>query len=124
MDPHSENRLVAVTFDTPESPSPPQTPRRLRQAPLQPASVIAHQIAVDDDERAYQHKTTWRSCCLVLDKRATIFFAQLTFSVIVVGFCIGMLVVNDDCNTFSRWSPLLVLILGVWLPQPSLRGQD
>ena len=125
MDPHSENRLVAVSFDTPEGESPPQTPRRLRQTPQrQPSAVIAHQIAVDDDERAYQHKTTWRSCCLVLDKRATIFFAQLTFSVIVVGFCIGMLVVNDDCNTFSRWSPLLVLILGVWLPQPSLRGQD
>ena len=124
MDPHAENQLMGVAFDAPESPSPPQTPRRKRPAPLQPAAVIAHQIAVEDDERDYQHKTTWRSCCLVLDKRATIFFAQLTFSVIVVGFCIGMLVVNGDCNTFSRWSPLLVLILGVWLPQPSLRGQD
>ena len=125
MDPHSENRLVAVSFDTPEGESPPQTPRRLRPAPQrQPSAVIAHQIAVDDDERAYQHKTTWRSCCLVLDKRATIFFAQLTFSLIIVGFCVGMLITNQDCPTFSRWSPLLVLILGVWLPQPSLRGQD
>ena len=124
MDTHAENQLIGVAFDSPDSPSPPQTPRRKRPAPLQPAAVIAHQIAVEDDERDYQHKTTWRSCCLVLDKRATIFFAQLTCSVIVVGFCIGMLVVNDDCNTFSRWSPLLVLILGVWLPQPSLRGQD
>ena len=124
MDTHAENQLIGVAFDSPESPSPPQTPRRKRPAPLQPAAVIVHQIAVEDDERDYQHKTTWRSCCLVLDKRSTIFFAQLTFSVIVVGFCIGMLVVNDDCNTFSRWSPLLVLILGVWLPQPSLRGQD
>ena len=125
MDPHSENRLVAVSFDTPEGESPPQTPRRLRQAPQrQPSAVIAHQIAVDDDERAYQHKTTWRSCCQVLDKRATIFFAQLAFSLIIVGFCVGMLITNQDCPTFSRWSPLLVLILGVWLPQPSLRGQD
>ena len=129
MDQHAENQLIGVSFDPPESPSPPQTPRRLRPARPAPqqresSAVVAHKIAVDDDERAYQHKTTWRSCCLVLDKRFTIFFAQLTFSVIVVGFCIGMLVVNDDCDTFSRWSPLLVLVLGVWLPQPSLRGQD
>ena len=126
METHDTNRLVAVTFEPAESPSPPQTPRRLRPAPLQrqPSAVIAHQIAVDDDERAYQHKTTWKSCCLLLDKRATIFFAQLTFSLIIVGFCVGMLISNQDCPTFSRWSPLLVLILGVWLPQPSLRGQD
>ena len=112
MDP--ENRLVAVTFDAPESPSPPQTPRRLRPAR---EAVIAHQIAVDDDERAYQHKTT----CPVLDKRTTIFFSQLICSLIIVGFCVGMLVKNQDCPTFSRWSPLLVLILGVWLPQPSIK---
>ena len=124
MDPHAENQLMGVAFDAPESPSPPQTPRRKRPAPLQPAAVIAHQIAVEDDERDYQHKTTWRSCCLVLDKRATIFFSQLIFSLIIVGFCVGMLVKNQDCATFSRWSPLLVLVLGVWLPQPSLRGQD
>ena len=130
MDPHSENRLVAVSFDTPEDESPPQTPRRIRPTrpaaplPRESSAVIAHKIQVDDDERAYQHKTTWRSCCLVLDKRATIFFAQLIFSLIIVGFCVGMLITNQDCPTFSRWSPLLVLILGVWLPQPSLRGQD
>ena len=129
METHDTNRLVAVTFEPEEIPSPPQTPRRLRPtrpAPLQrePAAVVAHKIEVEDDERAYQHKTTWRSCCLVLDKRATIFFSQLVFSLIIVGFCVGMLVQNQDCPTFSRWSPLLVLILGVWLPQPSLRGQD
>ena len=44
-----ENRLVAVTFDTPEGESPPQTPRRQRPAP--PSAVIAHQIAVDDAAR-------------------------------------------------------------------------
>ena len=126
MDTHDTNRLVAVTFEPEESPSPPQTPRRLRPAPQprEPSAVVAHKIQVEDDERDYQHKTTWRSCCLVLDKRATIFFSQLIFSLIIIGFCVGMLVQNQDCATFSRWSPLLVLVLGVWLPQPSLRGQD
>ena len=120
MDP--ENRLVAVTFDSPESESPPQTPRRLRPAPppRESSAVIAHKIEVEDDERKFAHETTWKSCCVTVDRRAVSFFSQLILSIGIVAFCITMLATNQNCETFSRWSPLLLLIVGIWVPAPRM----
>ena len=125
MDPHSENRLVAVTFDNPESPSPPQTPRRLRPAPLhlqprEPSAVAAHKIAVEDEERRFVHATTWRSCCLTVDKRALLYFGQMGVGIVIIAFCLAMLIKNENCETFSRYSPLLTFIIGIMLPAPKL----
>ena len=69
----------------------------------------------------WEHKNMWQSCCITLDKRATLFFSQLLISVIIVVFCVSMLVYNQDCATFSRYSPLITFMVGVWLPQPQLR---
>ena len=123
MDPHDTNQLMAVSFDPPESPSPPQTPRRLRPAaplPRESSAVIAHKIEVEDDERKFAHETTWKSCCVTVDRRAVSFFSQLILSVAVVAFCIIMLATNQNCETFSRWSPLLLLIVGIWVPAPHM----
>ena len=122
MDPHSENRLVAVSFDTPESPSPPQTPRRLRPAALQRESsaITAHKIAVDDEERRFQHETGWRSCCWTVDKRALLYFGQKGVGILIIEFCVTMLIQNQDCVTFSHYSPLLTLVVGIMIPAPKL----
>ena len=123
MDP--ENRLVAVSFDTPEGESPPQTPRRLRPAPLplqprEPSAVTAHKIAVEDEERRFVHATTWRSCCLTVDKRALLYFGQMGVGIVIIAFCLAMLIKNENCETFSRYSPLLTFIIGIMLPAPKL----
>ena len=121
-DQHASNRLVTVTFDPPEGESPPQTPRRLRLAPLrwQPSAVIAHQIAVEDDERRFQHKTGWRSCCWTVDKRDLLYFGQMGVGIPIIGFCIAMLATDDSCDSFARYSPLLTLVVGLFLPSPKL----
>ena len=64
--------------------------------------------------------TTWRSCCMTIDRQAALFFSQLVVGVAVIGFCIGMLVANRDCDTFGRWGPLLTFVVGVFLPAPQL----
>ncbi len=122
MDPHDTNRLVTVTFDPEESPSPLQTPRRLRPAPLQrePAAVIAHKIQVEDEERRFAHETTWRSCCLTVDKRALLYFGQMGVGILIIAFCISMLIMDDSCDSFARYSPLLTLVVGIMLPAPKL----
>ena len=122
MDPHAENQLMGVAFDAPESPSPPQTPRRKRPAPLQRESstVTAHKFAVEDDERRFQHETTWRSCCLTVDKRALLYFGQMGVGILIIAFCISMLIMDDSCNSFARYSPLLTLVVGIMLPAPKL----
>ena len=74
-----------------------------------------------DTETEFKRRVIWRSCCVELDRRAVLYFSQLTISVVLIVFCVTMLVVHQDCNTFSRYSPLVTLIVGVWLPQPQLR---
>ena len=84
------------------------------------STLVNHKIAVEDDERQFEHKYQWTSCCLRVDKRALSFFTQAAFSGSIVAFCITMLITSQDCATFSRYSPLLTLIVGVWIPNPSL----
>jgi hypothetical protein len=84
----------------------------------EPAIVSAQELARHASSRS--RSTTWKSCCFTVDKRAALFFSQLTVGVVVMGFCIGMLVTYHDCETFSRWGPLLTFVVGVFLPAPHL----
>jgi hypothetical protein len=62
----------------------------------------------------------WESCCLRLDKRIVVFMSQLSTSLTIIFFCMFMLCAYRDCETFARYSPLLTLVIGVWLPQPRM----
>jgi len=88
------------------------------------SQLINHKIVVEDDERKFNHENTYKSCCLTIDKRALNYFTQAVFSGSIIAFCITILSLNDDCATFSRYSPLLTFIIGVWIPQPQLRGNN
>ncbi len=85
---------------------------------------LAHKIAVEDDERDFKHKTYWDSCCIRMDKRAVAYLGQMAFSGAIIAFTISMLVLNQDCSTFSRYSPLLTFIVGCWMPQPQMRSDS
>ena len=84
-------------------------------------SITQHQIEVDDENRKFEHTNTYKSCCLTIDKRALNFFTQAIFSGAIIGFCIVMLSTNTDCATFSRYSPLLTFIIGIWVPNPHMK---
>ena len=85
------------------------------------STLVAHKIHVEDNQIEFEHKYQWSSCCLRVDKRALTFFTQAAFSGSIVAFCIAMLITAQDCATFSRYSPLLTLVVGVWLPSPQLK---
>ena len=84
-------------------------------------SLVQHQIDADNENIKFEHDNTYKSCCLTIDKRALNFFTQAIFSGAIIGFCITMLSTNTDCPTFSRYSPLLTFIIGVYLPNPHLK---
>ena len=67
-------------------------------------ALVQHKIAVEDDERKFDHSYKWESCCLRVDKRALSFFTQLAISASIVSFTVSMMVINRDCATFSRHS--------------------
>ena len=83
--------------------------------------LLQHKIDVED-ERKFNHDNTWTSCCLRVDKRALNYVTQASFSAAIVIFCIVMLLSNQNCDAFSRYSPLLTLVVGVWLPNPNLKN--
>jgi len=51
--------------------------------------------------------------------RRRLYFTQLAISLMVLVFSMGTLIVNFSCETKSTLIPLITLVLGYWLPQPS-----
>ena len=84
--------------------------------------LIQHQIIVQDEEIKFNHDNTYKSCCLTIDKRALNYFTQAIFSGSIIAFCIAMLSTNTDCATFSRYSPLLTFVIGIWVPNPNMKN--
>ena len=77
---------------------------------------LEHQIELED-KRYNDH---WQSCCFVIDRRATKFFAQLIISFLIMVFCIVMLIRNETCESQQLYSGILMTIIGIMLPSPSL----
>jgi hypothetical protein len=67
------------------------------------------------------YDNTWTSCCLKMDKRATLFFSQLMIVVSVMVFCVFQLLTIDDCEKSNGYMGLLTLLLGYVLPSPTMR---
>jgi len=65
-------------------------------------------------------ENNWRSCCLTVDKRAVVFFSQLSISVIAMLFCCFQLIKLEDCEAQSLYSGILTLVLGIWFPAPRM----
>jgi hypothetical protein len=80
--------------------------------------LFEHNMSIDD--KKYDNR--YQSCCFDLDRRALIFFSQLTISLIVIAFTISMLYINmNDCATYAKYIGLLTLILGIWIDAPRLK---
>lgn len=62
----------------------------------------------------------WRSCCLILDSRAVLFFSQLAISVVIMLFCIRQMVVLEDTDAQKNYGILLSFIIGLWFPAPKI----
>ena len=62
----------------------------------------------------------WKSCCLKADKNALKYFIQVGILSGLILFSATMLVVDKDCNSQRNYSSLLMICLGVFLPQPKM----
>ena len=73
---------------------------------------------ISDTESINKH-TTWRSCCLTIDRRAVQFFSQLSISLIIIVFCLFQLHIKPKCDT-GEYLSLLTMVLGIWIEAPRL----
>jgi len=63
---------------------------------------------------------TWDSCCMRIDRRATVYFTQLSISFIIMFFCIYQLLRYEDCDSRNFYSSLLTLVIGMYVPSPAI----
>ena len=71
------------------------------------------------DTESINKQTTWRSCCLTIDRRAVQFFSQLSISLIIIVFCLFQLHIKPKCDT-GEYLSLLTMVLGIWIEAPRL----
>ena len=62
----------------------------------------------------------WQSCCLKADKNALKYFIQVGVLSGLIVFSASMLVIDKDCNSQRNYRSLLMISLGVFLPQPKM----
>ena len=68
-----------------------------------------------------EKKNEWKSCCVIMDKEAVMFFSQLGIAITTVCFSITMLILSDSCGRDQLYSGILTLVVGVYLPQPRMK---
>ena len=64
---------------------------------------------------------TWKSCCFRSDKAFVQYFTSNALIASVMFFCFFQLITKPGCNDQSSYLSLLGLVLGVVLPQPSMK---
>ena len=71
--------------------------------------VAEHKMELEDKE----FDTVWTSCCLTIDKRATIYFTQYTIIVLVMLFCGYQLLTLKSCENQQAYLGLLTMLIGL-----------
>ena len=58
--------------------------------------TLEHEHTLEDRKQERE----WKSCCLTLDKQATLFFSRLLLTLILIGFCIAQLAVEPESQIY------------------------
>ena len=79
--------------------------------------ILEHAIHTEDTK----NDNTWKSCCLLMDKRAVQYFTQITVISSVMAFCIYQLATNETCEAQVSFMGLLTLAIGILVPSPKFK---
>lgn len=63
----------------------------------------------------------WRSCCLEMDRDFAIFFVKYFIIIGLISFFAVELHLSNTCEDKNLFQSLLMLIIGVALPNPKLK---
>ena len=82
--------------------------------------ILEHRFKVEDDK----YKDTWKSCCMVLDRRAVQYFTQIIIIGGTMAFSITQLYRNDTCEGQQAYLGLLTLLIGILIPNPKFNDKN
>ena len=63
----------------------------------------------------------WKSCCLVMDKDFAMFFTKYFMIIGLLTFFSVELHLSDTCEESNLYQSLMLLMIGVALPNPKLK---
>jgi hypothetical protein len=85
---------------------------------------LEHSIDIEDKKMEYDNKNkekqfenTWKSCCLIVDRRAVQYVTQIIIIIGVIIFCVERIITLNQCDGHAYMS-LLAFLLGIILPGP------
>ena len=79
-----------------------------------------HRFKVEDDK----YKDAWVSCCMVLDRRAVMYFTQIVIIGGTMAFSIAQLYRNEACEAQQAYLGLLTMLIGVLIPSPKFSDRN
>ena len=97
-------------------------------SPTQEAVDIEEQVLERREELGFRRRTFWKSCCGVIDRRATQFFVQVMIGAGVMIFCMAKIwqavplhgCTGEDTTVYFS---LLSALVGFYIPSPSMNKQ-
>lgn len=64
--------------------------------------------------------TTWKSCCISVDKNAVKYVIQVSTIGSLFVVSLVMLIIDDNCINQRNWASLLTLSIGILCPCPKM----
>ena len=96
----------------------------------QPEAVMLHPRSPSAQKRILDHalkaedtqvENTWKSLCMVMDRRAVQYFTQISIIGGVMIFCIFKLTTDTSCVAQQAYTGLLTLLIGILAPSPKFK---
>ena len=81
---------------------------------------LQHEFKIEDEK----NKNEWKSCCLVIDKRAVMYFTQIGIISGAMIFAIYQLINVEDCPSQQAYLGLLTMLIGILVPQPKFHESE
>ena len=98
------------------------TPSILAQINNTEVEKLKVKDVIEIERAVLENENVWRSSCFTADKRAVVFFSQLSITISVIGLCMYQLVKHhDDCDSNQLYSGILSMVIGIYLPQPKIK---
>jgi hypothetical protein len=79
-----------------------------------------HRFKIEDDK----YKDTWKSCCIILDRRAVMYFTQIAIMAGTMVFSIAQLYRNETCEAQQAYLGLLTMLIGILIPNPKFNDKN
>ncbi len=86
-----------------------------------PSNII--NITDDKEDNEDNEDKVWKSCCLVCDKSAIVFFSTLFVIIILMPYCMYNITVIKEEENKIYYVSLLTMLIGILLPNPKIKGR-